>query len=113
MIIRGLDSEGDWLFGKGKNDYRTGINAISQNIETRLKSWKNDCFFALNEGVDYKNLLGMGKQAFLDIDVKRVLLLSEGVLKIDEFESTLDRDERDYTLISVVTTIYGELEVNV
>jgi hypothetical protein len=113
MIFRGLDSSGDWLFGKGKSDYLRDLNAIKANIETRLKSWKGDCFFAPAEGVDYNNFLDIGTKDLLDLDVRRVLLQSDGVMRIDSFESSLDRGSRGYSAQAEVTTFYGDLTVGV
>lgn len=112
MKHRNLDSDNDWMFGKGLQSYTRDLNAVKLNIKTRIQSWKGDCFFALTEGVDYNNLLDVGTKSLLDSDLKRVILQSEGVLKIKSYESTLDTSERGYTGESEVLTIYGETTVS-
>ena len=107
MIHRNLDEKNDWTFGKGIQDYTRELDAVKINIKTRLQSWKSDCFFALTEGVDYNNLLDVGTKSLLDSDIKRVILQSEGVLKINTYESELDRTERGYTGEAEIFTIYG------
>jgi hypothetical protein len=107
MIFRSLDSDGDWCFGKGKQCYRTGLSALMLNIKTRLKSWKGDCFFAVDEGVDWNNLLDIGTKSLLDVDLKRVILQSEGVIRMNSFESEIDRDTRQYSATSEILTVYG------
>lgn len=107
MIIRNTTPEGDFTFGKGIQDYRRDLSAILLNIQTRLKSWKGDCFFAAAEGVDYNNFLDIGTKNFLDSDIKRVILQSEGVLKIQTYESTLDRENREFTGRASIITIFG------
>jgi hypothetical protein len=107
MIFRALDSDNDWTFGKGKQNYATGLNAIKLNVGTRLKSWKGNCFFAEDEGVDWNNLLDVGTKNLLDADLKRVILQSEGILRINSFESEIDRDTRDYSASTEILTIYG------
>jgi hypothetical protein len=112
MIIRSIDSTGDWVYGKGKNDYKRDKASLIQDLNTRLKEWKYDCFFAQLEGVDYKNFLDRGTQLFLDADIKKVILKTEGILRIDTFSSTIDKDTRLYTFQAQVFSIYGNLEVD-
>ena len=111
MKTRALDAMGDWQFGRGLQSYATEKNALNQNISTRLKSWKNDCFFAMDDGVDWNNFLDIGKKTFLDIDIKRVILQTEGVLRISSYESTLDPETRKITISATVGTIFGLVQV--
>ena len=107
MIIRNSTPNGDFVFGKGLSDYLTNQDAILHNVKTRLLQWKGDCLYAEAEGVDYNNLLDVGTKNLLDSDVKRIILQSEGVIKINAFESTLDNDERAYSGEATITTIFG------
>lgn len=111
MRIRGIDVNNDWLFGKGQNDYARDLEALKIDLKTRLQSWKFDCFFAEQEGVDYKNFLDRGTKTFLDNDVKRIILQTNGVLRIDTFTSEIVED-RVYQAESNIFTIYGDLEFN-
>ena len=113
MIIRNLTTDNDWTFGSGIQNYKRDLAAIELNIETRLRSWKGDCFFDPAEGVDYNNFLDVGTKNFLDSDVKRVILQSEGVIKITEYESTLDRDSRAFSAIATIISIYGVSTIEV
>jgi len=107
MIIRNSTASGDFSFGKGLSDYLTDQDAIMHNIKTRLLQWKGDCFYATAEGVDYNNLLDVGTKNLLDSDIKRVILQSEGVIKINTFESSLTADTRAYSGEALITTIFG------
>ena len=109
MIIRNLTSANDWTFGAGIQNYRRNLDAIELNIKTRLQSWKGDCFFAPLEGVDYNNYLDVGTKDFLDSDVKRVILQSEGIIKITKYESNLNREIRTLTVSVTIVTIFGIL----
>ena len=111
MKVRALDATGDWLFGRGIQSYATEKNALKQNVATRLRSWKNDCFFAMDDGVDYNNFLDIGKKTFLDIDVKRVILQTEGVLRISSYESTLEAGTRAVKIRATIATIFGLVTV--
>ncbi len=107
MIFRTLTADGDWTFGKGINSYSQKLDAIVLNVKTRLKSWKNNCFFAPAEGIDYSNYLGYGTKVFLDSNIKRVILKSEGVISLSSFDSVLATDERKVTIKAGINTIYG------
>lgn len=111
MKTRALDLAGDWQFGRGIQSYVTEKNALSQNILTRLKSWRNDCFFAMDDGVDWQNFLDIGMKKYLDLDIKRVLLQTEGVLRISSYTSTLDATERKVTVSATVATVFGLVTV--
>jgi hypothetical protein len=109
MKVRSIDTNGDWQFGKGLQSYRRDVDALKQIIATRLKQWRGNCFFAVNEGVDWNNYLGRGTKKLLDLDIKRVILTTGGVLKINSFDSTLDEMTRKVTVQCNISTIYGEL----
>lgn len=113
MIHRNVDSDGDWEFGKGKQSYTKDLQAILLNIKTRLKSWKGDSFSNPAEGVDYNNYLDKGTKSFLDADVKRVILQSEGVIKIKSYSSELNRSSRGFTANAEILTIYGSASIEV
>lgn len=113
MIIRNSTADGDFIFGKGLSDYLRDQSAILHNIRTRLLSWRGDCFFAVAEGVDYNNFLDVGTKDFLDSDIKRVVLQSEGVVIINQYESELNRTTRGFTARITVTTIYGTAAITI
>ena len=110
MKTRAIDTAGDWQFGRGIQSYVTEKNALKQNLSTRLKSWKNDCFFDMDSGVDWGNFMDIGRKVFLDIDIKRVILQTEGVLRISSYASTLDADARSLVVTVSVGTTFGEVK---
>ena len=90
MIFRNLDADGDWCFGKGKNDYVRDVEAIGLNIKTRIYSWLNDCFFDMTAGIDWAARLGdKNQKGLLDSDLKRIILSSEGVTGLESFSSQI------------------------
>lgn len=107
MIIRNVTNLNDWTFGKGIQNYKTNKDAILLNVKTRLQSWVGDCFYATAEGVDYNNYMDIGTKDFLDSDIKRIILQSEGILKINSYVSTLDRDTREFEAQAEIVTIFG------
>lgn len=91
MIFRSLDTNGDFNFGRGKNDYLLNDNAISLNVKTRIYSWVNDCFFDMTAGIDWNNRIGKTNQKLLlELDLRRIILTSEGVTGILKFSTQLN-----------------------
>lgn len=109
MIVRGLDLNGNWIFGRGKASYKTGLDSIQQNIVTRLKSWKYNCFFAPKDGVDYNNYLDIGTKDLLDLDIKNAIMGTYGVIRMNSYSSVIG--DRNVTIECNVTTIYGSLAI--
>lgn len=112
MSFRALDSNGDWTFGNGRANYLRDQDEINANVQTRLLSWVGDCFFDLAEGVDYNNLLDIGTKNLLDINIRRVILQTAGVLRINSYESAIDRSPREFSARVGITTIFGNLTVD-
>jgi hypothetical protein len=106
MIVRALDVNGDWTFGKGKNNYLSGTPAIVQNISTRLNSYLGDCFFALDAGIDWFNLLGSKNQIALELAVRKVIMSTDGVVRLVDASFDLDHTTRRITMRYTVETIY-------
>ena len=91
MIIRSLDSGHDWNFGQGKESYLGNNDAVAENVQTRLLSFKNDCFFAMGAGIDWVRLLG-SKNTLQEIllTVRSVILASYGVTKVNSISPSVD-----------------------
>lgn len=107
MIIRNLDSNGDFTFGSGKGNYLTNNPAIGLNINTRLLSWLNDCFFDAGAGIDWFNRLGNKNQrSLLELDLKRIILQSYGVTALVTFSTQLNG--RIFTGNYTLNTIFSQ-----
>lgn len=106
MIFRNLDTNGDWNFGKGKNDYASSQAAIMLNIKTRLLSWVGDCFFDQTAGVDWYNRLGSkNQQTLLEADLRRVISQSDGVTALKNFDIIMEG--RTFKATYTVETVYS------
>ena len=104
---RGLDATGDWLFGKGQQDYASGNAAIALSIQTRLNSFLGDCFFAVDDGLDWFNLLGINNQLAIQLAVSACILNTNGVTGIQQLALALNRVNRSISITYSVTTIYS------
>jgi hypothetical protein len=108
MRVRSLDSNGDWTFGQGLLDYKTGNDAIAQSIKTRLNSFLGDCFFNLGAGIDWFNLIGSKNEIGLNLAISTTILNTENVTGILELSTTLDNN-RVFTVNYQVQTTYSSL----
>lgn len=108
MIIRNLDENHDWTFGSGLANYIDGDPAIALNIDTRLLSWANDCFFDLNAGIDWLNLLGsLGQKNMLNMNIRRLILQSYGVRSLVEVSVGLNA-QRLFQVYYKINTIFSQ-----
>ena len=110
MIIRKNDENNDWTFGYSETEYLSDSDAVALDIKTKLQEWKNNCFWAMNNGIPYDIRLGYkGQKNLLDEDVKQIILNNEFVLSLNSFSSTLN-EEREYKADFSYTDIYSNNE---
>lgn len=107
MIFRAITSNGDWLFGKGINNYLTGENAVEANIKTRILSWVGDCFFSLASGIDWSNRLDVGQQQALTEEIKSNILQAFGVVGITSVLAIFNGQTRNIRITYDIQTIYS------
>lgn len=108
MIIRAIDSDGDWEFGKGKSSYKRNAEAVNQDIKTQILEWRNDCYFNLIAGVDWQNRLDVGQEKLLTNEVKSIILKNQGVVELLDFKINFDSDSRNVTLQYNVLTKFSQ-----
>lgn len=106
MIIRKVIG-GDWTFGQGLGNYNQDEAAIDENIQTRLLSWVGDCFFALQDGVDWSSRLDVGQQTALEDEVRSVILASFGVVAVNSVIAVFDGTTRLFSLNYNIDTIFS------
>ena len=108
--IRAIDNNGDWTFGKGLGNYKTGLDALKQNIKTKLLEWKGDCFFNNNAGIDWNNRLSKRQQSLpLQREIKSLIVKIDGVTAVNNIDLIFDEDTRNLTLNYSMNTVYGNL----
>ncbi len=106
MILRALDDNGEWTFGRGKNNYLTLNDAIGQNISSRLKSFLGDCYFDTKAGLDWFTFLGSKNITGLQLAVNAVIVNSAGVTGVNRLSLVVDPRTRNIALSYEVTTVY-------
>lgn len=109
MSVRAIDENRDWQFGQGKQSYRNRIEEIGQMIQTRVLSFLGDCFFAVEEGIDWVNLLAKGssKEEELKRSISLTILETPGVVALNKLELVNDRQTRRLIIDYSVATIYS------
>lgn len=113
MRVRALDENWDFKFGKSKQDYASESLATAYDVKQKILCWYNDCFFDMQYGIDYKNLLGSkGGKETLDNSVKKILMVQPDIVEITYFESSVM--DRRYSLTARFKTVYNEtIEVKI
>lgn len=108
-MTRALDSNDDFTFGSGSNNYVTGLTEVGQNIKTRLKSFLGDCFFDTGAGIDWFNLLGSKQQVKLQLAIAAVILNTPYVTGGLQLSVTYNELTRQLNIIYQVQTTYSQL----
>jgi hypothetical protein len=114
MIVRALDSNGDWTFGHGRSNYKRANLAVAQAIQSRVTSFLGDCFFDLGAGIDWFNLLGGKNELAISLAVSAVILNttdSDGnqvVTGVKKLSVNLDSN-RSLQVSYQVVTVYSVL----
>ena len=113
MKFRSLDGNWDWRFGRGSADYSGNSMAIAYDVKSKILSWYGDCFFDMNEGIDWKNILGSKNQKEqLDNSIRQIIVNEPEVVELTYFESEISK--RVYTCTARLKTVYNEtIEVKI
>ena len=113
MKTRAVDSNWDWLFGKSLQDYAEDSLSIAYSVKMKILSWYKDCFFAMEDGIDWKNIIGSKNgKTIADTSIKEIIQTEDGVLELTYFDSYME--DRVYRAMIRFKTIYGEtIEVRI
>jgi hypothetical protein len=108
-IVRALDANHDWLFGQGLLDYKSNLAAVAQDIDCNLQMFLGDCFFAINNGIDWFNLLGGKNQLAINLAINAAILNTIGVTGILQTSFSIS-ENRALTVVYNVQTVYSTLQ---
>lgn len=110
MRVSGLDEKGDWRFGRGKAAYITRVDAIRQNVTTRIKSFVTDFFLDTDACIDWIDLLGRrGTEGEILRAVERTVLATDGVTTINNLQIEVKTSTRNATIMLSYGTIFEQL----
>lgn len=118
MIYRLEDKEGDYTLGRGDSGWLSGSAAVAQAIVTNLKLLLGEWWEDVNNGLPlWQSILGqpgseINKLSIDNIIRERILDTNLNgtrlVYSLDDYEGKYDSNNRSYSFIAVVTTIYSE-----
>lgn len=110
---RATDKDWDWKFGKSNQDYADDALGVAYAVKMKILSWYKDCFFEMDAGIDWKNILGSKttkEQA--DVAIKEIIQTEPDITDLTFFESQVV--DRVYTATVRFKTVYGKtIEVRI
>ena len=111
MRIRSLDTNHDFTFGKGRQNFLQDQLGILENIQTRLLEFFGDCFFNIEAGIDWWRYLGSpATKEEIALACRAVILKSYGVVRINSISvgSVVNRKLIiSYNIDSIFSSNYG------
>ena len=115
MRYRKLDSEGDYVFGQGPQEFLADSpDSVAQAVLTRLRLESGEWFLDAQEGTPYQEqILGTNKQTTYDFAIKDRILGTEGVVAITSYASYVNPDTRIISVQATVQTQYGAVAIQV
>jgi hypothetical protein len=116
MIYRRLDNNGDYSFGRGRQDFLAGSDAVGQAIKTRLLLLFAEWWEDQADGTPlFQSILGApGTPENLnaaDLIVQDRIINTENVVEIIEFISSYEN--RMYTIKCTIGTSFGTTTLEV
>jgi hypothetical protein len=120
MRYRKLSSDGDMQFGHNSADIWKDVpDVVGQAIKTRLLQYRGEWFLDVTEGMPWGGfpinddvvtqgqVLGRSSAPARDTAIKIRVLETPGVVGISDYSSSLNSDNRAFSVSMKVTTIYG------
>lgn len=120
MRYRKLDADRDMQFGHGAGDFwHDQPEGVGQSVMTRLLLFSGEWFLDTSEGtpwggfplndlvVQQGRILGVHTQLSRDAAIRERILTTRGVVTINDYDSSVDPDERTFVVNATIDTIYG------
>jgi hypothetical protein len=109
MRYRTLDSAGDFVLGRGPNEYLVNSSqCVAQAVKTALLLHRGEWFLDLQKGIPYETeILGYGTASLYDAVIKNAILGVQGVASILSYSSVRNPTTRALTVAATINTIYG------
>jgi len=106
MKIRALDVNNDWAFGSGLSSYNSADNCIAEDIKTAILSWAGDCFFSVDDFIDWKNLLDKNQFNNLKASLYNIISTRQGVVQVNTLivEMVSRQFRASYNIDTIYTT---------
>jgi len=112
MALKTLEIEdGELKFEATTFPVLTGVDALAQSVENRIRLLLNEWFLSPGKGIDWLDILG-GKpvlEAQIEEAVKNEILKEDKVLDITEFSIEFVNNTRELKIDFVLETTEGTL----
>lgn len=110
LIVRKMDENGDSVFGNGRSDFLSGIDAMRQVLQTRLNVSAGEWWEGDATAIPYMGgILGAysteRNRELIDLMVVERILDTVGVVSVSDITSSYNG--RGYHFKCTVTTVYG------
>lgn len=89
MITFAVDNNNNLLF-KSDIIVKSGLDAIVQDVRTRLNMWKGEDIYNLENGIDYKNIIQSNNIQVIKNIIKDEILKDDRIEKIEFLEFNND-----------------------
>lgn len=108
MRYRALDENGDYTFGRGKDNFLVNSpDMVRQSIQTRLLLIRGEWFLDKTEGTPWDKVIGKGTNKTHDLVIQTRILQTKGVSSIVQYQSQVDPVTRSLSIAALVITIYS------
>lgn len=110
MRTLALNDSGDLAISAGRLQLVSGVAAIRQQVQMRLRFWAGEWFADTSVGVPWGSILGAkGAQAFAEATLRRAIETTPGVIApLERFVFTFDGARRSATVDFRARTTTGE-----
>jgi|DEB0MinimDraft_6_1074348.scaffolds.fasta_scaffold21528_2 hypothetical protein len=103
--FRGSRLTDDWVFGKGLSDYMSDDDAIAKDIETKVRTFRGECFFDGAVGVRWFSILGQKDIVLTLLEIREVIFNVDGVTAVTDLRIEPLNDERTLVLRYWIDTV--------
>ena len=112
LIYRRLDANGDYVWGNSMNDMLSGLAAMRQVVQTRLRAIQGEWWEGDRTALPYfTDMLGgpgsLEQIRKIDLMIIARLMDTVGVLNVTDFSSSYEN--RAYRCSCTVHTVYGDV----
>lgn len=110
MRYREQSPDGDYVFIGTSPFLIDSPAAVAQAIRTRLKLVAGEWFLDNRIGFDLSKVVGNNTQNTRDLEARRVIVTTPGVLSLVSYSSQVNAQRR-FFIQGVVDTVYGRITI--
>lgn len=113
MKVRACNNNWEWIFGRGKQDYANYSTGLAFDIKMQLQCWKRDCFFSLDDYLDWEYFLSTkDKKDLVKNSVYNQINFQNEVAGVQEITTEEYKDLRKIKVKYSYIDIYGNTVTN-